>query len=127
MSGIRFLVLPRAQNATRTFCPSIAQPDQVFGHGSRLVQAGRDTKPVTPDRQKSLFFRGLDGGRCWDRTSDPYDVKVVLFPAPQAVSVSTSTLWERVLKAVTSSSRVPCPAISPTKKPRDDIGLAAES
>ena len=29
-------------------------------------------------RKKARFFAGFNGGRGWDRTSDPYDVNVVL-------------------------------------------------
>jgi hypothetical protein len=124
--AIAFSITP-LKNAIRTFCPAVAQPDQDFGHGSRLVQAVRDRNAVHPGAVKSLGFQHLNGGRGWDRTSDPYDVNVVLLPVAQRVSVSTSTLWERVLKASHIAGKSSLPGGQSDKKPRNDIGLGGKS
>jgi hypothetical protein len=81
----------------------------------------RGMTPKAQIRKKARFFAGFNGGRGWDRTSDPYDVNVVLIPCkfrrhqhyPQqrqrfAHAVPTSPqLLHRVCPVVGADGRVP--------------------
>src|SRR5262249_49321152 len=106
--------------AERRLWRAYARPSRRMGARTKRVSTLRDARFAPSSGRRRSVCEAVDGGRGWDRTSDPYDVNVAsnwrnslssppnsLCPCPTARAVPTSPqLLHRACAMVGANGRV---------------------